>query len=355
MIRWNAATTQLSSYAPRVENVPIDLRLDHNECPPLTDTPALNVDADLALAAASYPSRDKVVQQIAERLNVDTANILLSCGGDDIITRCCQAVLDEQSNAITTTPTFEMIPRSMNIAGASISSIEWTDASSPVDAILDAADNNTKPIAIVSPNNPTGATLDAASIRRIARMRPESLILADLAYIEFADEDPTPELLEEPNIVVVRTFSKAFGLAGLRTGYAVASPEIIAALARIGSPYPVSALSLEWLSAVLNWPQLEDALARRVERVAMEREAIATQLQSIGCRVLDSQANFVLAFPPDPERLENAFLDAGIAVRAFKGSTTLDGACRISCPCTEEGLERVQTVLSQLAPTEISA
>src|SRR5207247_4822990 len=99
-------------------------------------------------------------------------------------------------------------------------------------------------IAVVSPNNPTGAAATAADIRCLAEAAPNAVVLLDHVYVEYADEDLTPAVIDLPNVVVLRTLSKAWGLAGCRIGYAIGSPEIVASLRIAGAPYPVAAPSV---------------------------------------------------------------------------------------------------------------
>ena len=140
--------------------------------------------------------------------------------------------------------------------------VAWPTGPYPTDAVL-AASADAAVIAVVSPNNPTGAVATSADLCTLALKASDALLLVDAAYAEFADDDLTQTALRLPNAVLVRTFSKAYGIAGLRVGYAIGAAPIIAALRAAGNPYPVATTALQHALRLLE-PARERELAARV-------------------------------------------------------------------------------------------
>src|SRR5262249_6005414 len=230
-------------YAPPTLRAPIDLFLDANEGP----AAPINVAAlipHMTRASQRYPHAEELERLLAKRLGIAASCVLVTAGGDEAIDRACRAFLERGRDLFLPAPTFEMIGRYARQAGATIISTPWLTGPYPADAVLSLVSPRTAMIAVVSPNNPTGNVATARDLERVSTASPDSLILVDLAYAEFADDDLTPVALGQPNAIVIRTFSKAFGLAGLRVGYAIGPERMIRVMRAVGGPYPVSGLSL---------------------------------------------------------------------------------------------------------------
>lgn len=311
----------------------IDLWLDANEGPHSL-LGRLGLDrlptALLAEAARRYPDITTLEDTLAAQLNLDRSRLLATAGGDDALARICQAVIDPGAEAIATTPTFEMIPRYIRLAGGSLLQVPWMTGSFPTDQIIPTITDRTRAIFIVTPNNPTGAIATARDLIRLSQAAPNALLIADLAYTEFADEDLTPLALSLPNAIIVRTFSKAWALAGLRIGYAAGTADVISWLRAVGQPYAVTGLS----AALAGWAalNLRDAMLAGVAQVRNERDELTRLLRTQGSQTLDSHANFVLTKPADPSRLFTTLLSRGIAIRKFENRPDLEGWLRITCP-----------------------
>jgi len=326
-------------YAPPSAGGAIDLRLDANECDgECVDLSAL-ASALGAEAARRYPSAERLERAIADWWSVDPSRVVVTAGGDDAIDRACRVCLAPGREVILPVPTFEMIPRYARGAGATIVEVDWPTGPFPVGAVLDAVNERTAMIALVSPNNPTGAVATSDQLDRLARRAPSALLLVDLAYAEFADEDLMPAALALPNAVVVRTFSKAHGLAGMRVGYAIASGTLASRLRATGSPYPTSALSLGAAERALATAQ--QRLPSVVARVRSARNALAALLEELGARTRPSQGNFVLADFRDAEWCWRALAALGIGVRRFSEGAGLDRSLRITCPSDPSSLDRL--------------
>lgn len=300
-----------------------------------------------AATLARYPNPERIERAVARRWSIDPARVVVTAGADDGLDRACRAFLRERPELVSVDPTFEMIPRFASLAGGRMVSIPHVEGPAPVEALAGAVGSETGLVAVVSPHNPTGAVTPADRLLALARALPDPVrLVVDLAYIEFADEDPTPALLERPRVLVVRTLSKAWGLAGLRVGFALGSLEDVERLRASGAPFPLAGPSL-WLA--------EAALAadRRVtapyvRAVRQERAALARLLRSFGARPLDGEANFVLARVDAPERIRAALAGLRIHVRTFGH---LPDMLRITLPGDADAFERLCAALrSTLGP-----
>ncbi len=230
---------------------PVDLVLDGNEGQAphaeLLDALSTLTPEDLR----RYPNTGELTRLLALHHRVRPEEVLVTAGADDAIDRVCRAMLGPGRSLVIPSPTFEMIPRYAALAGAEVRRIPGGGFAFDRQAILDAVDDTTSLIVLISPNNPTGLTIDRDDVEAILEACPDALLLLDHAYVEFGGDDLTSDAPDHPNLVVTRTFSKARGLAGLRVGYAVACPEVIRWLKSAGNPYPVSrpalALAAHWL------------------------------------------------------------------------------------------------------------
>lgn len=347
MVRPATAVASMTAYhVPRPTIAcEIDLFLDANEgtAPPVALEALVAVDGPERMRR--YPSKAYLEGLIAQHLGVAPQQVLVTAGGDDALDRCCRAVLEAGRNIVLPVPTFEMIGRSARLAGAEIREVEWPGGAYPTKDVMERVDDATGAVSVVSPNNPTGAVATAGDLRRLAAAAPETLLMVDLAYEEFADEPLTGPALRLPNAVVVRTFSKAFGLAGMRVGYAVGPVEIIDWLRAVGSPYPTSGLSLAAAEHCLSVGERDVCFLRQVKR---EREALRTLLMRQGVDALPSQANFVLARFEDAPGIQHALAERGIMVRAFPGVRRLQDCLRITCPGRLEAFDRLTAALTEI-------
>lgn len=338
-------------YMPPARSEPSELFLDLNEGAPLTPRAWLDRAAGAIdpATARRYPSNGALEARLAARLGLTPDRVVVTNGGDDAIHRICAACLEPGDEMVLPTPSFEMIARSAAIAGGAVKPVPWPGGQFPLDAALRAANEKTRVIAVVSPNNPTGAVITADQLRQLSAAVPSTLLMVDLAYTEFADEDLTPVALALPNAVLVRTFSKAFGMAALRVGYAAGPASTINAIRAVGSPFPCSAFSLAAADAALDLPP--GVLASRIARVRTERAELTPLLTELGVTALPSHANFVLAKLPDAARVCGDLAQRGIRVRRFSQPQLAD-ALRIGLPGDQTDFARLTAALREtLTPT----
>ena len=353
----NPALGQTKPYAvAQALNQP-DVRLSGNEgCAPSTQLMGALGQLE-ASALREYPSAKPLEARIAAKHEVGADQVIVTSGADDALYRICQAMLGPQRAMFITSPTFEMIPRYARLTGAEVHTHDWEDGPYPIDALVTHLERHpsTHVVAVVSPNNPTGATIDAATLRAIHEATPgHVLILLDHAYVEFAHEDLTALALELGRVVVTRTFSKAWGLAGLRVGYAVGPEQVIQWLRAAGNPYAVSGPSLALVQALFEDAQAANAsMDAFVQRARGYREAMAKALTQWGAAVTRSEGNFVFARTPLAPWVSDVFAGLGLGIRTFPDKPHLSDALRISCPTDDAIMARVQGALRALRPQVI--
>lgn len=326
-------------YAVPTHPAPIDLDLRGNEgaFPDPSLWPA-QVPIDVL---RRYPSAAAVQGRLAARFGVVPARVLVTAGGDDGLDRICRAVLEPGRSVVLPVPGFEMTRRYAVLAGATPLPIAWEGEDFPVDAVVDACRPGVGLVVVTSPNNPTGAVIEAAGLDRVcaAAATVGAAVLVDLAYVEFAEDDLTAVALAHDNAVVLRTLSKAWGLAGLRVGCMIGSEQVIDWMRVAGAPFSVAGPSLEMAARALDAG--EEATAAFVAQVRTGRARIADALTDAGCAVVPSHANFVFARSARCRWLADALAGLGIGVRTFGRDPALEDALRVACPPDQAGLERV--------------
>lgn len=334
----NSRAMCTAPYAPAALPGPIDLWLDANEGPEFAEAFVPTEEDQCAAEYRHYPDVRTLEVALARRLGVSADRVLVTAGGDDAIDRLCRVCLEEGREMVLPVPTFEMIARSARQAGGRVIEVDWRSGAYPVAEVVAAVTPRTSLVVVVSPNNPTGAVATADELQRLASDCPGAWMLVDLAYTEFADEDLTAAAAAIPSAVIVRTFSKLFGLAGLRVGYAVGDARVIRAMRAAGSPYPVAGPSLRVAERAL---EAADERLRVVRpRIRNEREELASVLRALGAQAQPSEGNFVLGQFADAGWVWRALGGLGIATRRFVASELRD-ALRITCPCDEAGLDRL--------------
>lgn len=329
-------------YQPPEFRHPIDLDLSRNEGAARLSSVDLD-GATIASLTSRYPDTGAVRESIAIRHRVPVDRVLVTAGGDDALFRCLLSI--SGGTVVATTPSFEMIRRYSAQLGNPLIEVPWWEGDFPVDDFLDDTSAAPAMAVVVSPNNPTGNVISAADLRKVADSYP--LVVLDAAYAEFAEEDMTGAALEMENVVVVRTLSKAFGLAGLRVGYLLGAPALIDRIGGFGSPYAVSGLSAALAATVVGGDGAE------IDSVIANRRRLAALLGELGCEPLPSQGNFVLATSVDPTWLVSAAASLGVALRRFDDAA-LGRSVRITVPGDEAAMERLTAALRAiLAPAAL--
>jgi histidinol-phosphate aminotransferase len=291
-----------------------------------------------------YPDTAPLEAALAARFGIAPERVAVTAGADDAIDRVCRAYLGPNRRLLLPRPSFEMLDHFATLVGGGLTPVPWPHGPFPLDAFLAALGPDTGIVAVVSPNNPTGAVATAADLRLLAEAAAGAVVLLDHAYVEYAAHDLTAAALELPNVIVVRTLSKAWGLAGCRIGYALGRPPAIARLRDAGGPYPVAAPSVALALARLAGGG--DDVRAHVARVRAERARLADRLAALGLESWASEANFVLVeCGRRAEALVAGLAARGVLVRTFPGRPFLETAVRISLPGAPEPFERHQAAV----------
>jgi histidinol-phosphate aminotransferase len=282
------------------------------------------VDAvrDAAAGINRYPDPGAGAMRaaLAARYDFPARSIAVGNGSCEILLAAAEALLEPWHEIVYAWPSFSMYPHLA--AGTDAKAVEvplTSDHVHDLDAMARAVNKNTRMVLVCNPNNPTSTYLLAEDIAAfIERVPPEVLVIVDEAYIEFVlAEDPDTSLglvRRHPNVVILRTFSKAFGLAGLRAGYALGTEEFRAAVDRVRQPFSVNFLAQAAATEALRH---QDDVARRSEWNAVERLWMAEELGELGLEQTESQANFCWIGLGDHDEgdVMRALAAAGVAVR----------------------------------------
>lgn len=339
----------LKTYSVPKAKAPTDLKLDSNEGigPPVALLDTL-VEAGPE-GMGRYTKTTDLEKIIADKLGLPHNRVLVTAGGDDAIFRACIAFLHPGREMILPVPTFEMFPIFAGLAGGRIREVPWSHGDFPVNEIVDAINPSTGIVVVISPNNPTGIPVGANAILELSKNAGDALVLLDLAYGEFDDEDLLAVAVKLENVVTCHTLSKAWGMAGLRIGFATGPEKLIEYLRAAGFPYPVSshalALAEQWIV------QGQNHVDTYIDQVKKERLALLELLRDLGAVPVPSQANFIFSRFKDPVWLRDALAGMGIALRLIPDMGEFQGGVRISCPGNEGDFCRlVHGLKTALAP-----
>lgn len=262
---------------------------------------------------------------IADWVGVGADRVTVGAGSIAIIYQLAVAYLDPGDEVLTPWISFEAFPVIAQTMGGALVEVPIVDHVYDLDAVADSVGDKTRMITLANPNNPTGTAVSTGQIRRLLERVPDDVVvLVDEAYREFMDPalgdpaDPADGLLaDHPNVIVTRTFSKAYSLAGVRVGYALADPAIIAAVDQCLIPFNVNGPAQAAALAAL---EARDQIQPRVAALVAERERVTAELRGRGWAVPDSQANFV--FLPAGDRTDDICVGLerrGVVTRPFTG------------------------------------
>jgi histidinol-phosphate aminotransferase len=286
------AVRSLKEYHPPLGNRQ-GLRLDFNEntlgCSPRVLERLRRLSGE---QFARYPDRDLAEKVVAAHLGIEHSEVLLTNGTDEAIHLVCQTYLEPGDQALVVVPTFSMYEIYAGATGAEVVSIPAGEGFRfPVEEVLARLSPRTRFIAVANPNNPTGTLAAQSDLLQIATAAPQSALLVDEAYFEFCGETLVRQWRNVPNLFVSRTFSKAYGLAGLRIGVLTGNAEQMPWVRRVSSPYNLNEAALACLpEALADQEYVRDYVAA----VIHGREQLEQQLKDVGIRYWPSQANFVL-------------------------------------------------------------
>jgi histidinol-phosphate aminotransferase len=306
------------------------LRLDFNEN---TFAPSPRVMAGLQRLTSEgltvYPEREPVERIVAAHFGLETEQVLLTNGVDEAIHLMACAFLDEGDEALICTPTFFMYDVSISMMTAELRRVQTDDSLEfPLERFLAAITPRTKLIIVASPNNPTGTTVSREQLLAIAKAAPQAVLMVDEAYFHFFGETTMGDVGSVPNLIVARTFSKAYGLANLRLGMLAGDARLIGYVRKVASPYNVNGVALAVLPEAL---ADEEYLAWYVAQVHTGRERVFAALRELGVRTWPSAANFVLMdIGAKHKELVAAMRARGVLLRDRSADPGCDGYVRIT-------------------------
>jgi len=262
---------------------------------------------------------------LADYVGVSEGMIACGCGSDDVLDSAIRAFAEPGEVLCLPAPSFSMIPVFALTNGLRPIAIPLT---SQLDVDVEAMlETEARIIYLCSPNNPTGAALSRGAVEQIVERAP-GLVIIDQAYAEFGGDDFTDLASSGAPVLVTRTMSKAFGLAGLRVGYGIGSPEVIAEVLKARGPYKVNAVAERVAISALQNDRLW--VRDRADEVVANRSRFRAELETVGIRSLESAANFVLVPVDDCAATYNALERQGIRVRALPSLPRIGDAIRIA-------------------------
>lgn len=310
----------------------IGIYLDANENP-----------YDSGLNRYPDPRQKALKQRISEIKQIPVENIFIGNGSDepiDLVYRVfCEPRVD---NAISIAPTYGMYKVTAAINDVEVREVALrSDFTLDVDALLSAADKNSKLMFICSPNNPSGNTLAAKDIEKLLN-NFNGMVILDEAYVDFADDKGFLSRLGEfPNLIILQTLSKAWGLAGLRLGLAFAQKEVIDVLSQVKYPYNINIVTQKM---VLD--ELEEGIDEQLAEIISERKKVVEQLKEseIILKVYPSDSNFVLVKVENPRGVYNTLIDNGVIVRDRSRIKGCEGCLRITIGTPEENSKMLSII-----------
>ena len=297
------------------------------------------------------PTNATLRRRLSDRTGVPPERIAVGNGSCELLLAGAEAMLEPGTEVVYAWPSFSIYPHLAAMTGARAIEVPLNDAQEhDLDAMAKEVTAATRMVIVCNPNNPTATALPPAQIDEFLSALPRNVaVILDEAYIEFAmtqDPDESLDLLKKhPNLLLLRTFSKIYGLCGLRVGYALGSAEFRLAVDRVRQPFSVNALAQAAATEALNHM---DELERRVEQTAIERIHVESELEERGFETTDSHANFswVSLGDRDEDEIVDGLARQGVIVRAG-GALGQDGWMRVTYGTRHEN-DRFLAALDQL-------
>jgi histidinol-phosphate aminotransferase len=348
---FRAQEAPVVGYTPPARDPRIKWILDANEGRPSETALAALRGAGVSEIARRYPRTTDLEADIAAcpkegYAPLSPAQVIVTAGGDDAIARAARVFLKPGSTLIVFEPAFEMYGICARLCGARTVGIPWLPGENfPLSRTIDTARREkAAAIALVNPANPAGTLATPEETLALMNALPNVSVWHDGAYADFAKTDSMAAALSRPNGLAIRTFSKTYGLAGLRVGWAAGRPEVIAAMRAAGDPYPVTGPSLAAAKAARS-PAGEAQTAKIVARMIEERDLLYKLLITLGARAYPSETDFVFSRVRDPMGLKESMASLGVAIRVYPGRPGLEDGMRISSPADPEGFEALACAL----------
>ncbi len=349
-VRPRRAVLEMPEYHPPLAGREA-LRLDFNENT-LAPSPKVieRVRQITAEGLTKYPEREPVERIVAAHFGLQAEQVLLTNGVDEGIHLMCSAFLDEGDEALIAPPTFFMYDVNISIMTRGLVKVQSDESLEfPFERFKAAITEKTKLIMVATPNNPTGAPVSRELLLAIAKAAPQAVLMVDEAYYHFHGESVMQDLADVPNLIVARTFSKAYGLANLRAGMLAGNAELLRYVRKVCSPYNINGVALDCLSVAI---EDEAYLAWYVDQVKTGRERMMAGLAELGVPFFPSEANFVLMkIGPKHKELVEAMRRHGVLLRDRSADPGCNGYVRITIGVEDHvtrGLEALKASLDEI-------
>ena len=345
--RPRGAVERMAPYRPPTSGRKGKLRLDFNEntvgaSPRVTEFLRSLADPEFP---AVYPEYDEARPRMAEFLGLDAEQLLFTNGTDEAIHSLINTYVDAGDEVVVPSPAYSMFRFYVELAGALPRAVPYRvpDLAFPLEELLQAVSERTRAVLIANPNNPTGTGVDLDAIERILEWAGNAAVLIDEAYFEFHGVTAVELLPAHPNLFVSRTFSKAYGMAGLRIGCLLSQAENIAAVSKGQSPYSVNAVAA---ACALEAIEDQEYIRGYVSEALEARSVLCAGLDRFGIAYYPSCANFVLAqFGERSREICGDLRERGILIR--DRSHEIPGTARITAG-TKEQAQRFLSVLQEV-------
>lgn len=318
----------------KIEHIPYTIKLDANESPFDLPQSVRNVLAEEILGGLSfnrYPDSDSNIlrEKLAHNHALHTSQLMVGTGSDELLQTIINAFVSKNDTVLCPHPSFGMYAVFTRIAGGIPVDVQLNeDFTYDIEKIFRCIrEHKPKIVFLCSPNNPTGNVIDKKDVLDLLN-NYNGIVALDEAYVEFSGTSLIRELVKYPNAIVLRTFSKAFGLAGLRVGYLAACNELAEDLYKVKTPYNISSFSQRAACVMLDHIEMVN---KRVAEIICLREKLFQSFEGInGLKPYPSGANFILAKFEDAESVYGRLLKNGILVRNFQNNNLICDCLRIT-------------------------
>jgi len=294
MIKAKKAVQEMAPYSPPTSSRSGKIRLDFNEntvgCSPKVIEALKKVTAE---ELSMYPEYDKLKKLVADFNKIDTSKIILTNAGDEGIMTVMNTFVDKGDKVVLPTPTFAMFKFYAQLNSAEIINVNYyKDLSFPIKEVLDAINDTIRLVVLVNPNNPTGTSIERKDIVSILDKVKQSIVLIDEAYYDFTNDSCIDLIDDYPNLVILRSFSKAYGLGGLRLGYLISNSKNIELFQKVNSPYSITSIAGVVVKAALDDYNYVD---NYILMINQNKQYLYNEFDRLKIKYFKGSANFFLA------------------------------------------------------------
>lgn len=350
MIRPRKAIEEMDGYNPPLEGRRGLLRLDFNEntigCSPKVLEAINNIKEE---EIAAYPEYKRFNARLASSIKVKPEQIMVTNASDEAMMVIMHAYVEKGDEVIIPTPTFAMFKFYAQIVDAKLKEVLYaSNLTFPAKKVLDSIGKKTRLVILCNPNNPTGTLIDKKDIVKIVEkaQKANALVLLDEAYYQYSGAECLDLINRYDNLMIIRTFSKAYGLGGLRLGYIVSNEQIIKNLLKTGSPYSVNTVAIVAASVAI---KDDDYVKWYVNEVKKAKKVMYDELRKLRIKTYPTAANFLIAkFPKRADDIEKGLKERGILVRNRSDYPLLKDCLRIGIGTVKQTRELINALKEAL-------